>query len=162
MQPLTREASPAGLVQFGHAVSKASGRSRQYLRRSTTATHTVHSNMVCFLDFVGVCRCGAVQLKVNGVQFDFVRSSARAPQRGARVDELTKSRKIPTRKILTLFFFARVHLRQLSPPRPGLPGAQACNALSLSPLYKQGFADSSKASPPGSRAHKADVSPIAE
>ena len=33
-------------------------------------------------------------------QFDFVRSSARTPRRGVRADELTKSRKIPTRKIL--------------------------------------------------------------
>ena len=50
-------------------------------------------------------REGAVQLQVNGGQFGFVRSSARAPQRGARGDELTKSRKIPPEKcILPLFF----------------------------------------------------------
>ena len=35
----------------------------------------------------------AVQFQVNRSQFDIVRSSARTPQRGVRVDELTKSKK---------------------------------------------------------------------
>ena len=41
-----------------------------------------------------------VQFQLNGGQFDFVRSSARTHQRGVRVDELSKSRKIPARKTL--------------------------------------------------------------
>ena len=44
-----------------------------------------------------------------GVKYDFVRPSARGPTQGcvARADERPKSRKIPTRKNLTLFFVIR-------------------------------------------------------
>ena len=66
------------------------------------------SDTVIFSGDFSECVNRAVQFQVNGGQFDFVRSSARTmhPQRGVRVDELTKSSKIPTRKILPLRFFA--------------------------------------------------------
>ena len=48
----------------------------------------------------------AVQFHPHGGQFDFARLSARTmhPHGGARVVSLTKSRKIPTRKLLPPFF----------------------------------------------------------
>ena len=52
----------------------------------------------------------AVQSHPNGGQYDFARSPARTP--GVRVDELAKSRKIPTRKFLPPFCVSRPTLRR--------------------------------------------------